>query len=80
MTLIQLKTLIIFIDDEELMEVSQCTAEPDVDCDWQEWSECSKSCGGGTRTKVRECINQRDPYGNPCNVDLIGEESNASKK
>lgn len=47
---------------------------------WSEWSECSKSCGGGTRTKVRECINQRDPYGNPCNVDLIGEEINASKK
>ena len=47
---------------------------------WSEWSECSKSCGGGTRTKVRECINQRDPYGNPCNVDLIGEDINASKK
>ena len=41
---------------------------------WSEWGECSKSCGGGTRTKTRECINQRDSYGNPCNQDLVETE------
>ncbi len=27
---------------------------------WSEWSPCSKSCGGGERSKVRECIVPRD--------------------
>lgn len=24
--------------------------------DWSDWSECSKSCGGGVKTRVRSCL------------------------
>ena len=41
---------------------------------WSEWGECSKSCGGGIRTKKRQCINRRDQQGNPCNQDLVETE------
>ena len=27
---------------------------------WSEWSECSSSCGGGTRSKKRQCVYPRD--------------------
>ena len=44
---------------------------------WSGWSECSASCGGGTRTKTRQCnqVTGRDSFGNPCKVDLIEMES-----
>ncbi len=60
--------------DEEVIEDCNTDKCP-VPGQWSEWSECSKSCGGGTRTKVRECINQRDKDGNPCNADLIETEA-----
>ena len=25
--------------------------------DWTSWSECSKSCGGGVKTRSRSCTN-----------------------
>ena len=37
---------------------------------WSEWSECSEPCGGGTRKRVRECVNFRDDQGNICFKDL----------
>ena len=27
---------------------------------WSDWSECSRSCGGGTRSKRRDCVYPRD--------------------
>ena len=52
--------------------VSDCNSNPcPAPSEWSGWSECSKSCGGGTRTKIRECVNQRDKDGNPCKADLI---------
>lgn len=28
---------------------------------WTSWSQCTVSCGGGTRDRIRECVG---PYGN----------------
>ncbi len=43
----------------DLEEVGPCNEN---DCpkwtDWSEWTECSVSCGGGSKTKIRECIFQ----------------------
>jgi hypothetical protein len=56
--------------------VSDCSQNPcPAPSEWSDWSECSKSCGGGTRTKVRQCVNQRDKDGNPCKVDLVDTEA-----
>ena len=34
---------------------------------WQFWSSCDKSCGNGTRTRIRECYYQSDaPQGELC--------------
>ncbi|XP_068756342.1 matrilin-2-like isoform X2 [Montipora capricornis] len=46
---------------------------PDVDggfTEWSDWSECSKTCGGGTKSRERECTNPT-PQGNgrPCEGD-----------
>ena len=27
---------------------------------WSEWTECSRSCGGGSRSKRRECVYPRN--------------------
>ena len=51
-----------------------------VDCDlpscsgtlglWSDWSECSSTCGKGTRQRQRECIGPGDCYG----LGLLEEE------
>ncbi len=42
-------------------EVADCNGNAcPLPSEWSDWSQCSKSCGGGTRNKVRECVNQRD--------------------
>ena len=41
----------------EAAEERACSPDPCPDwTPWTDWSECSRSCGGGTRTKVRECV------------------------
>ena len=34
--------------------------------DWSAWSECSLACGGGTKTKTREVIQQPNHVGETC--------------
>ncbi|XP_053402734.1 A disintegrin and metalloproteinase with thrombospondin motifs 18-like [Mercenaria mercenaria] len=31
--------------------------------EWGQWSHCSRSCGGGIKTRTRECNNPRPQYG-----------------
>ena len=38
---------------------------------WSEWSECSVTCGNGTRLRYRNCTNP-EPMGGGTNCDEIG--------
>ncbi|KAJ7391354.1 hypothetical protein OS493_018397 [Desmophyllum pertusum] len=54
---------------------------PDVDggyTPWSDWSECSKTCGGGDKVRERSCTNPR-PQGNgrPCSPRLGEPEDTA---
>ena len=48
-----------------------------VDCVWGVWEsgECSKECGGGTRTNKRDRIQEELFGGNPCNGNSTFEEN-----
>eukprot|EP00095_Tigriopus_kingsejongensis_P008230 snap_masked-scaffold591_size129331-processed-gene-0.4 protein:Tk08230 transcript:snap_masked-scaffold591_size129331-processed-gene-0.4-mRNA-1 annotation:"SCO-spondin" len=43
--------------------------------EWTEWTDCSLTCGSGTRSKVRECIVPRDGDANICNGETRTQES-----
>ena len=46
-----------------------------VPSEWGEWSSCSSTCGGGKRSRTRECKEvSRSKEDNPCNVPLEEEE------
>ena len=39
---------------------------------WQGWTECSQTCGGGTKNRTRLCNNPRPQYdGLDCNGDAV---------
>lgn len=39
---------------------------------WQGWTECSQTCGGGTKNRTRLCNNPRPRYdGLDCNGDAV---------
>ena len=43
---------------------------------WFEWSACSQSCGGGVRTRARECNNPTPLYGGrSCEGNITEVES-----
>jgi hypothetical protein len=44
--------------DEKIIESCNDAACPKP-TEWEGWGECSKSCGGGMRTRTRECVNFR---------------------
>ena len=48
--------------------------------EWSEWTECSASCGGGTRFKRRECVYPKNSDSNDCRDTLeISEACNEQK-
>jgi len=53
---------------------SECDKiQPPVDCEmeeWKEWTDCSKSCGGGHRSRLRDIATPNKNDGKPCNANL----------
>ena len=46
----------LFCAGGDATESKACNEEAcPVPTEWSGWSQCSKSCGGGTRTKTRQC-------------------------
>eukprot|EP00931_Biecheleriopsis_adriatica_P068777 TRINITY_DN4268_c1_g1_i1.p1 TRINITY_DN4268_c1_g1~~TRINITY_DN4268_c1_g1_i1.p1 ORF type:complete len:2284 (+),score=382.55 TRINITY_DN4268_c1_g1_i1:32-6853(+) len=42
--------------------------------EWEEWSECTKECGGGQRTRMRQILTPSSHNGLPCDGDLAAIE------
>ena len=43
--------------NDVLEETRECNIETCYDwTEWSEWTECTSECGGGTKSKIRECI------------------------
>ena len=56
--------------DQDNYQVKECnTDECRVYGAWNEWTKCSKFCGG-YRTRSRECVSNS---GNPCNPNFLKE-------
>ena len=45
---------------------------------WSEWTECTKTCGGGTRARERTCTDPA-PVGNGKGCDHLGEPEENQK-
>ena len=57
------KMLILF--DERIFFVFFFAVGCKVD-DWSFWSDCSATCGGGTKTRVRGHVREAENGGDPC--------------
>ena len=56
-----------------------CTAGPcPAWTEWTPWTGCSQTCGGGTRTKVRECAKGRN-YEDCVGDSEVTEDCNEEK-
>ena len=53
--------------DGEPEETMECNGEtcPSL-TEWSEWTDCTKTCDGGTQRRVRDCLVQRSGVGNAC--------------
>merc|ERR1719270_1751499 len=61
------------LEEEEPCNTDQCPVDCEVE-DWSLWSECSATCGGGTRTRERKVVQEPENGGAACQ-DREEEES-----
>lgn len=63
-----------------LVQEQDCNTQPcPVDCDvsgWNAWGECTKSCGGGKKTRTRSIVTNVNHGGKPCPV--LSESDNCN--
>lgn len=59
--------------DEGIDLPEKCLPAPNVDCEftnWEPWSECSASCGGGQHVRSRSIAKHPQHYGKACSEAL----------
>jgi len=67
---------------ETSIQVTTTTLEK-VDCilgEWADWSNCSKSCGGGNRSRSRPVETQEANGGNPCKEEDKSESEECNSQ
>ena len=72
------KYYFIAISFQTLFEISaQISSRAAVDCEWDDWriGECSKTCGGGERTNIRNKITEATDGGEECSGTSTSTES-----
>ncbi len=58
-----------FAGDITLFKLERMPKKPPVDCavsDWTEWGKCSKTCGGGTKERIKTIIIEPQDGGKAC--------------
>jgi len=47
--------------------------------DWEDWSVCSKKCGGGISYRKRKCVQSKCPYSDPSHNKCYGNDYEEKK-
>ncbi|XP_065909530.1 SCO-spondin-like isoform X2 [Dysidea avara] len=66
-------------DYEEKKCNEKCCPEKPHYGDWEEWSVCSKKCGGGISYRKRKCIPSKCPYADPSHNKCDGSDYEEKK-
>ena len=62
------------ITDGLVFTYAWCPVDCKVD-DWTSWSQCSKTCGEGTRKRSRDIIKDPENGGTPCLGELTRKQN-----
>ncbi|NCY26387.1 MAG: hypothetical protein EBX37_16625, partial [Alphaproteobacteria bacterium] len=64
------------LQEEEECNTEDCPVNCLVDSKWSPWSKCSKTCGGGKKTRTRKIIRPAQNGGEEC--DNVIEYANCN--